>query len=245
MTTETDTVELIDDDTLLSMIYDLTKKGKKLCESCDWDDMNFCHEAVQWNGLNLKHVKKQIAYFCKLAVQQNGLALQYVKRKTPEICLLAVEQNGMALEFVNKQNPDICYAALCENPESFKFIKDQHEGERYIQYAIEGDPYNIRYLHKHDPHACIRAIDLEPSSILELYNPAPELCLYAIKKDLSLIGCVFFDKVPEGPIKDQLLALRTQAILTFGDDIDNENDHWFVAPHTHTLGDRLDLPRLY
>ena len=245
MTTTETTVKLIDDDLLLDMIYSLPANGKKLSESWDWDDMNFCHEALQWNGLNLKHVKKQVSYFCKIAVQQNGLALQYVKRKTPEICQLAVEQNEMALEFVNQQNPDICYAALRENPESFKFIKDQYDGERYIQYAIEGDPYNIRYLHRYDPYVCIRAIDLEPSSILELYNPAPELCLYAIKKDLSLIGCVFFDKVPEGPIKDQLLALRTQAILSFGDDIDNENDHWYVTPYVHTIGERLDLPRLY
>ena len=47
--------------------------------------------------------------YCLQAVKQNGYALQWVKEQTPEICLEAVKQYGQALEYVKEQTPLIIH----------------------------------------------------------------------------------------------------------------------------------------
>ena len=75
----------------------------------NWNDYNYCLEAVKRYGYALRHVKEQTNEICLEAVRRNGLTLKYVKEQTPELCLEAVKQNGYALEFVKEQTPEMVH----------------------------------------------------------------------------------------------------------------------------------------
>ncbi len=75
----------------------------------DWNDFEYCLEAVKQNGHALEYVINQTPVICLAAVKRDGLALRWVKEQTFEICLEAVKQNGHALEYVINQTPLIIH----------------------------------------------------------------------------------------------------------------------------------------
>ena len=192
-----------------------------------------CLEAVKKNGFTLKFVRKQTDEICLEAVKNYHLALQWVKNQTSEICLAAVEQNGYALQYVKNQTEEICLAALYSEPRSFSMIKDQDD---YIELALKLDSYNIRFVKNRTPMMCMALLDMDPLAIMHINRPPPELCLYAIRKDLRAIGSVHFDCVPEGPIKVELAKWCMQAIVKYGDKLDHNEDCWSLPGLKHKLG---------
>jgi hypothetical protein len=233
---------LITDDELYTMILNLDTRGtgtNPVCQNFDWDDPIECLGAVIWNGLNLQFVKRQLKFICEEAVSNNGLALKYVKNKTEDLCLSAVQNDGLALEFVPKQKQtfDVCVAALRNDPTSFRFLHDQYGDElKYLEIAMETYPPNIRFVKDLKPDLCEYLIGKYPDIILELYKPAPELCLFAIRKDLKLIGSVHFDTLVDGPIKDELHQHLAIAMITYGDKLINSGGKWFIRPFVHDEG---------
>ncbi len=192
-----------------------------------------CLEAVKLYGFTLKFVRTQTPEICLEAVKNYHLALQWVKNQTPEICLAAVEKNGYALQYVKNQTEEICLAALHSEPRSFYMIKDQ---EDYIELALKLDSYNIRFVKNRTPAMCMALIDMDPLAIFHINRPSPELCLYAIRKDLRAVGSVHFRCIPEGPIKVELAKWCMQAIVKFGDKLHHYEDCWFLPNHKHELG---------
>lgn len=232
----------ISEDELYRMILNLGNRGtgnNPVCKDFDWSDPIECLGAVIWNGLNLQFVKRQLKFICKEAVTHNGLALKYVKHKTEDLCLLAVQNDGLALEFVPKQKQtfDVCVAALRNDPTSYRFLYDQYGDERkYLEIAMEIYPPNIRFVKDLTPDLCEYLIGKYPDLILELYKPAPELCLFAIRKDLRLIGSVNFDTLIDGPVKDELTQHLAIAMVKYGDSLVKSGDRWFLRPFIHDEG---------
>lgn len=192
-----------------------------------------CLEAVKQNGFALKFVRTQTDEICLEAVKNYHLALQWVKNQTNEICLAAVQENGYALQYVKNQTEEICIAALYSEPRSFYMIKDQ---EDYIELALKLDSYNIRFVKNRTPMMCMALLDIDPLAIMHINRPSPELCLYAVRKDLRAIGSVHFDCIPEGPIKIELANWCMQAIIKYGDKLHHLDDCWSLSGLKHELG---------
>ena len=91
----------------------------------NWNDYNYCLEAVKRNGYNIKYVKEQTKEMCLEAVKQNGYNIKYVKEQTNELCLEAVKQNGKALYYVKEQTKEICLEAVKEYGYALQYVKEQ------------------------------------------------------------------------------------------------------------------------
>ena len=77
-----------------------------------------CIDAVNKNGMMLKHIKNQTPYICTRAVKQCGAALAYVIDQTSlnylKICLVAVKNFPWSLRHVSEMNLTIDdYTLLC------------------------------------------------------------------------------------------------------------------------------------
>lgn len=192
-----------------------------------------CLEAVKLNGLALQFVRTQTDAICLQSVKNHYMGLQWVKKQTDEICLAAVSENGYALQYVKNQTNEICMAALYSEPRSFSMILEQ---ENYIELALELDSYNIRFVKNRTPMMCMALLDMDPLAIMHINRPPPELCLYAIRKDLRAIGSVHFRCIPEGPVKVELAKWLMQAILKYGEQLQNSEDCWFIPGLKHVLG---------
>lgn len=221
----------------------------------DWDDPYECYLAVIWDGLNiqyvknqkfelcyaaietdpfaLRYIKRQLESMCIAAVEKNGLVLQHVKKQTSAICRCAVANDGMALQYVKDQTMDLCEIAIRNNPLSFRFVTDKTK--ELTMLAISLDSYNLRYANFLTPRMIKELIDEEPFIIFEFNNPPPELCLYAIKKDLRCIGSVHFAQVPPGPVLTQLQQFLVMAQLKFGSKLlhGTNNSLWYLPGMLH------------
>ena len=51
----------------------------------DWNDSEYCLEAVKRDGYSLEHVKEQTPEICLVAVKRAGYAFQYVEEQSPLI----------------------------------------------------------------------------------------------------------------------------------------------------------------
>lgn len=192
-----------------------------------------CLEAVKLEGSALKFVRNQTDEICLEAVQNNPDALQYVKNQTEEICLAAVKSDGYSLKYVKNQTEDICTAALYSEPRSFRLIKNQKD---YVDLALKLDSYNIRFVKDRTPMMCMSLLDIDPLAIMHINRPSPELCLYAVRRDLRAIGSVHFNCIPEGPIKTELAKWCMQAIMKYGNQLENREDCWYMPGLKHDLG---------
>ena len=76
----------------------------------DWNDPEYCLEAVKETGLALEYVKEQTHEICLQAVKRDGYALRFVENQTPDICLEAVKRHGFALQYVKEQSPLIIHS---------------------------------------------------------------------------------------------------------------------------------------
>ena len=63
--------------------------------------------------------------YCLEAVKQYGLALEYVKEQTHEICLEAVKQKGRAFRFVKNQTPLIIHYLKKYNKSMYEVFKNE------------------------------------------------------------------------------------------------------------------------
>lgn len=81
------------------------------------------------------------------------------------------------------------------------------------------------------------AVDRDPIAFLRIYNPSPELCLYAVKKNHNLFGNVDFNKIPDGVIKDNLNVLLTQALLVEPKkNVTNWKGYWYFNGYGFIAG---------
>ena len=92
----------------------------------DWNDSEYCLEAVKDNGFALRFVINQTPEICLEAVKQDGLALEYVKEQTHEMCLEAVKQKGRAFRFVKNQTPLIIHYLKKYNMSVYKLYKEEN-----------------------------------------------------------------------------------------------------------------------
>ncbi len=92
----------------------------------DWNDFEYCLEAVKQNGLTLEYVKEQTPEICLEAVKRDGYAIEYVKEQTPEICLEAVKQDGLALRWVKNQTPLIIHYLKKYNISMYESFKKEN-----------------------------------------------------------------------------------------------------------------------
>ena len=70
----------------------------------DWNDSEYCLEAVKENGYNLEYVKEQTPEICLEAVKEDGYALEYVKEQTPTIIHYLKKYNMSLYELYKKKN---------------------------------------------------------------------------------------------------------------------------------------------
>ena len=135
----------------------------------DWNDPEYCLEAVKRDAFAIRFVKNQTPEMCLEAVKEHGYALEWVKNQTPEICLQAVKQYGLALEYVKEQTPEICLEAVKEDGLALK-------------YVINQTPLIIHYLKKYNKSMYEifkkeNRITISDKEMVEFYNDNPHLLL--------------------------------------------------------------------
>ena len=91
----------------------------------DWNDPEYCLEAVKRDGHALEWVKNQTHEICLEAVKQNGYSLGFVKNQTHEICLEAVKEDGLALKWVENQTPLIIHYLKKYNKSMYEVFKNE------------------------------------------------------------------------------------------------------------------------
>ena len=135
----------------------------------DWNDPEYCLEAVKQNGYALQYVKEQTPEMCLEAVKEHGNALEYVKEQTPEICLAAVKIDGQALRFVKEQTSEMCLEAIKEIGFALDYVEEQ-------------TPLIIHYLKKY--HTSLyksfktkNRITISENEMKKFYNENPHLLL--------------------------------------------------------------------
>ena len=141
----------------------------------DWNDFEYCLEAVKQNGYALAFVKEQTHEMCLEAVKRDGLALEYVKDQTPEICLEAVKRNGCALEYVKEQTSDICLEAIKRNGLALDYVKEQTP---LIIHYLKKYNMSVYKLYKEDNRIKkANLITISDNEMIEFYNENPHLLL--------------------------------------------------------------------
>jgi hypothetical protein len=129
--------------------------------------------AVNSNGLCLKHITDQTKYICIRAVRNNGLALEFVKNQTAddymEISIKALKNDGTALKFIEDQTNEQCLVAVNQIGFALKYVKNQ------------------------TPDVCIKAITQKITALCFVKTHTPELCVEALKHSLQLhnLGACF------------------------------------------------------
>src|SRR5437588_225187 len=69
----------------------------RIRELKEWDDDNFCLEAVKQSCDAFKYVKNQTEQICLEAIRINWYALQFVHNQTKQICLASINKNWRSL----------------------------------------------------------------------------------------------------------------------------------------------------
>ncbi len=92
----------------------------------DWNDPEYCLEAVKQDGYNIEYVINQTPEICLEAVKQDGYNIEHVINQTPEICLEAVKQDGYALEYVKEQTPLIIHYLKKYNISLYELYKKEN-----------------------------------------------------------------------------------------------------------------------
>ncbi len=110
----------------------------------EWENENFCLEAVKKNRCSLLFVKNQTEKICLEAVKRDGYSLVNVKKQTEKICLEAVRTCGLALKFVKNQTEEICFEAVKCNSYALQFVKNQTE--EICLEAIKENGYILKYV---------------------------------------------------------------------------------------------------
>ena len=158
----------------------ILSERQKIGDLKEWEDAEYCLEAVRWNDTSLQYVleqtpeicleavgqntyalqyvNKQTAELCLEAVRRNGLALQYVKEQTPELCLEAVKKNGYALEFVREQTPELCLEAVKENSRALRYVKEQTQ--EICLAAVKQNRYVWEYVKEKTPKLHLAAFGI-------------------------------------------------------------------------------------
>ena len=141
----------------------------------DWNDPEYCLEAVKQNGFALKWVKNQTPDICLEAVKQNGFALQFVNNQTQEICLAAVKRDVFALKFVKEQTHEMCLEAVKQKGRAFRFVKNQTP---LIIHYLKKYNMSVYKLYKEDNRIKKEnLITISDNEMIEFYNENPHLLL--------------------------------------------------------------------
>lgn len=175
-----------------------------------------CKYAIMKNPLLLAHVENQTNELCMMAVLLNGLALQFVKCQTQAICIEAFKNTPYAIRYIDciyqtkdmaecihtrphlfqyiaHQTPELCLIALKRNLESLKYIKNLTE-EMCLFIVTHGNYLIYQHLieKKIAEETMKKMIDVDITVFQYLSFRSPEIDLYAVKKDPSLIKFVTF-----------------------------------------------------
>ena len=145
----------------------------------EWEDQQYCLEAVRQNHRALNYVKQQTAELCLEAVKQNGYALFSIKEQTMEVCLEAVKQHGCVLRYVKNQTPELCLEAVKQNGFAIEYVKQQ-TAELCLE-AVKQQGLSLKYVKELTPELCMEAVKKEGLSLKFVKEQTPELCLAAVK----------------------------------------------------------------
>ena len=163
----------------------------------DWNDSEYCLEAVKRDGYALEYVKEQTFEMCieSVVVKRDECALKYalkfVKEQTPEICLDAIKETGFALKFVKEQTFEICLESVKETGFALEYVKEQtHEicleavkqNGHALEHVKEQTPLIIHSLKKY--HRSLYSvfkkknrIAISENEMKKFYNENPHLVL--------------------------------------------------------------------
>ncbi len=132
------------------------KKVIMLRDWSEWENKEFCLEAVKENGDFLGYVNNQTEEMCLEAVKQNGNALYFVKNQTEEICLEAVKRDGCALHYIKNQTEEICLEAVKQNGMTLSFVRNQTE--EICLEAVKQNKLALRYVKNKTEKICLEAV---------------------------------------------------------------------------------------
>ena len=116
----------------------------------DWNDPEYCLEAVKEDGYALRFVKNQTPDICLEAVKSDGYSLQFVKEQTQEMCLEAVKRHGRAFRFVKNQTPLIIHYLKKYNMSVYKLYKEDNRIKKENRITIPDN--EMKKFYNENPH---------------------------------------------------------------------------------------------
>jgi len=182
-------------------------KAKKIIDLPNWYDLEFCINAIEYDGMlfcltkfqneemclkaveedpdNLKYVIDQTEKICLKAIELSGYALKYVKNQTEKLCKKSVMNNGGSLSYITDKTPELCYLAVQNNGLAISHIF--HQTEEMCLMAIENNPKAFRSVMNKTDEICRRAVEKDPYNILQIKNPNLSLVLLSLSKKGQLL----------------------------------------------------------
>jgi len=152
-----------------------------------------CKIAVQFDGLNIKHINKCILSLhndlYELAIQQNADALKYVDVQTEELCRLSIQKNGLCLRFVADKNLtyELSKLAVENNGMAIKYVKGKFLTYELIYSAVKENGSAIQFINKKYITENLSKLAVqqcgENLKFISDENQTKEICEIAVQKD--------------------------------------------------------------
>jgi hypothetical protein len=174
---------------------------RKISDIEEWNNKNFCLNAVKQNGLALRYIKNQTLNICLFAVKNFGYAFHYIKDikdggpgKTEELLAAAITKNprifeslGKTVKFGNhelslenfKQTPALCLAVVKSSGSHLKYVENQTD--EVCLEAIKQDPAAIMFVNHNKYKYGLYAVKIHQDALNWIFDQTEELCLEAIK----------------------------------------------------------------
>ncbi len=139
-----------------------------------WQDPEFCLNAVRSNIRSLQYVPQQTEELCLEAIERNGAGIYYIKpeNQTEKICIAAVKSRAMTLLFIRPdllthevlltavkkhnhglsyvnpklQTEELCLAAVGRYGGAINYVKEEFKTEAICLAAVKDDGLMLGYM---------------------------------------------------------------------------------------------------
>jgi len=178
----------------------------------DWEEYDFCNDAVKYDFDNVKYIKNYDAcikyisknYFvlgmllyqsndvCMFAIKKNGNNIQYVNICDNTLNEAAVKQNGLSLKYIKNQTEDICIHAITQNILAIQYVKHITNKilsivTNYITNAnISADEHSVNIEEK-IRLICSIEVKKDYKNLKHVIKQTNDMCEYTVSKNGNML----------------------------------------------------------
>jgi hypothetical protein len=156
------------------------------------DDEFILKEAIEYRGLNLKHIKEQTLELCQLAVERNPRTIKHAQYQTEDMCVRAVNEDPTLIKYVKHQTEKMCETAVTNKAHLFEYVDSKFHTEKICIRALRWRPSFIKNIAKPTKKMCMKAVG--KSGIVLEFIPSEmktdDVCIAAVKQNYKAIEFV-------------------------------------------------------